>query len=177
MFSSGTVTAVRAWPATMFEVDVRLPSVSMEKWNSIKRLKCQVGLLEYRDYTPACWNATTNLCTLFIEAGHEGAGSFWVKNLKPGDELLFGPAHAAQLPAQKGRILCLGDGSALGHFLALQQLTDAAQYPMDTGIYLPDKYEIPESFAELNCGFELLMKPHTSSIEVLEQWLLKKRFK
>lgn len=175
MSSSGTITAIRAWqPATMYEVDIYIPSVNMQKWNTIRRLKCKVGLLTYRDYTPARWSASESACTLYIEAGHNGAGSYWVKQLGIGNSILFGPAHAAPLPARAGRILCLGDGSAMGHFMALHQLTDRNQFPIETAICLHDDYDVPDTFVSQNPGFELLMKPHEKSLDILEQWVTRK---
>jgi len=171
MFTSAQVTAIRAWqPATMYEVDIHLPSANMEKWATIHRVKCRVGELEYRDYTPATWNAPEKTFTMYIEAGHEGAGSRWVQQLKKGDEILLGSVHAAQLPAKEGKILCLGDGSALGHFLALKQLTDRRSYPLEAGIVLHDNYQLPESLAADNPEFELLLHPHGNSADLLEQW-------
>lgn len=173
--SSGTITAIRAWqPATIYEVDVYIPSVNMQKWNTIRRLKCKVSSLTYRDYTPANWNAYDNTCTLYVEAGHNGAGSHWVKHLTVGDNIQFGPAHAAPLPARAGRILCLGDGSAMGHFMALHQLTDREQFPVETAICLHDTYKVPDTFVSKNPGFEMLMKPQRNSLNVLEQWVAQK---
>jgi NADPH-dependent ferric siderophore reductase len=175
MLSTATVTAVRAWrPATLYEVDIHIPSVDLTQWHTIKRLKCRVGLLEYRDYTPARWDAVAQTGTLFIEAGHEGAGSRWVQQLQVGDKLLMGAAHAAPLPAHAGPVLCLGDSSALGHFLALQQLTNREHYPMDAAVYLQEDYEMPASSAMHPCGFDLLRRPAAKSTDVLEQWFLKK---
>jgi len=175
MFTSAEVIAVRAWqPATMFEVDVHLPSVNMEKWNTIRRVKCKVDLLEYRDYTPGVWNTETSIFTMFIDAGHNGAGSRWVRQLKAGDEILLGAVHAAQLPSKEGKILCIGDGSALGHFLALKQLTDRHSHPMEAGIFLHDHYESPGSLLTDNPEFDFLVHPHGNSLATLEQWMLAK---
>ncbi len=171
MFTSAMVTDVRAWhPSTMYEVDVYLPTIDMEKWDSIKRLKCKVDDLQYRDYTPASWNPQTHKCTMYIEAGHNGAGGRWVQQLKSGDELLFGAAHAAQLPAQQGSVLCLGDGSALGHFLALKQLTDRTQNPVEAGIFLHDPYDIPPSLSHENPDFEWITNSGSTSLSVLSSW-------
>ena len=175
MFTSSIVTDIRAWqPATMYEVDVHIPGVHMEKWDTIKRLKCQVADLEYRDYTPALWDAEKKVCTMFIEAGHNGAGSRWIQRLKKGDEILLGAAHAAPLPAKEGKILCLADGSALGHFLGLKQLTDRKKYPMEAAVFLHDDYQIPPSLTNQNLDFEFIVKPHGDSTQTLEQWFMAK---
>jgi len=171
MFNRATVIAVRTWyPATMYEVDLHLPDTDMKSWNTIKRLKCKVEALEYRDYTPVLWNSDLNICTMLIDSGHNGAGSRWVQTLKTGDEVLFGAAHAASLPAVKGRILCLADASALGHFLALKQLTDRSEHPMDVAVVLHENYEIPALFKEENPEFHFIYAPVHDGFRVIEQW-------
>ena len=175
MFTPSEVIDVRAWqPATMYEVDVFLPTIPMEKWDTIKRFKCKVDDFEYRDYTPATWNAETKVCTMYIEAGHNGAGSRWIRQLKKGDDVILAPAHAASLPAQQGKVLCLADGSALGHFLGLKQLTDPGKYPIEAGIFLHENYEIPTALVQNNPEFEFITKPHGNSCDVLEQWFMSK---
>ena len=175
MFTPAQVIGIRVWqPATMYEIDVHLPTVSMDKWDTIKRLKCKVDDLAYRDYTPALWNAEKKVCKMYIEAGHNGAGSRWVQQLKVGDEILFGDAHAAQLPAKEGPVLCLADGSALGHFLGLKQLTDRNKYPMDVAVFLHDNYQIPASLLEHNPEFEFIVKPDGNSLDTLMQWCMSK---
>lgn len=171
MLTPGQVVAVRAWqPATLYEVDIYLPTVDMEKWDTIKRFKCKVDEWEFRDYTPALWNANRNLCTLYIEAGHDGAGSRWVQRLQTGDEILLGVAHAAPLPKQAGRILCLGDGSALGHFLGLKQLTDREKYPMEVAVSMHHPYRLPTSLIENNPEFDFILEPKDNSLIQLAQW-------
>jgi NADPH-dependent ferric siderophore reductase len=156
--------------SSMYEIDLHLPNVNMEKWNTIKRLKCKVGELEYRDYTPALWDAEKRVCTIYIEAGHDGAGSRWARQLKVGDEVLFGDAHAAQLPAKEGRILCMGDGSALGHFLALKQLTKNGTYPMDAAILLHDHYQLPSMLTENHSEYTFTMNPGADRFATLAEW-------
>lgn len=142
--SSGRVLAIRVWqPAYMYEIDVYIPSINMSSWNTVKRVKCRVELLTYRDYTPANWLPDKNICTLYIEAGHDGPGSRWVKKLKIGDEILFGAAHAMNPPSRSENILCLGDGSALGHFMALSQIVKQKNIQIDTAICLSYKFDIP----------------------------------
>ncbi|GAB3279000.1 hypothetical protein GCM10027347_53530 [Larkinella harenae] len=175
MLTPAQVTDVRAWqPATLYEVDVYLPTVNMEKWNSIKRFKCKVDAFAYRDYTPALWNANRQVCTLYIEAGHQGAGSRWVQQLHTGDEIFLGVAHAAPLPTQVGKILCLGDGSALGHFLGLKQLTDRTNYPLEAAVALHDNYQLPTALLKNNPEFEFIIKPQGDSLTQLAQWYASK---
>lgn len=177
MFARSEVVAIRAWePATLYEVDVHLPTVNMEKWDTIRRVKCQVAELEYRDYTPALWNVEKRVFTLFIEAGHNGAGARWVSQLKKGDGILLGPVHAAQLPAREGKVLGIGDGSALGHFLGLKQLTDQNKFPLEAGIFLHEKYQIPGPLLAENPDFEFLMDKGNES-DVLIDWCRKKDLK
>src|SRR5438045_1888995 len=84
------VLAIRAWdPATFLEIDLHLPDCDMSKWQEAQHMKCKVGPLAYRDYTPSGWDAETRTCTLFIDAGHEGQGSRWVKKLKTGDTVYY----------------------------------------------------------------------------------------
>lgn len=169
------VVAIRAWqPATLYEVDVHLPTTAMEKWTTIQRLKCKVAEFEYRDYTPATWNAEERICTLYIEAGHDGAGSRWVQRLKKGDKIPLGVAHAAQLPTREGKILCLGDGTAIGHFLGMKQLTNRKRFPMEVVIILPEIYQLPSSLVANNPEFEFIFNPHGNSLETLEQWAVSK---
>lgn len=171
MLTPAHVVNVRAWqPATLYEVDVHLPSVDMGQWNTIKRFKCKVDSFEYRDYTPALWNAENKICTLYIEAGHNGSGSRWVKRLQTGDQILVGVAHAASLPTQDGKLLCLADGSALGHFLGLKQLTDRQKHPMDVAVFLHDDYQLPPSLLANNAEFDFIVKPGGHCLSALEQW-------
>lgn len=166
------VLAVRAWqPRTMYELDLHLPTVDMAKWTIIPRLKCRVAeeKFEFRDYTPATWNVAQRTCTLYIEAGHQGAGSRWIQRLHPGDTVVVGPAHAEKLPAAPGRVLALGDGSALGHLLALKQLTSRLDYSLDACVALPDEYQLPGHLQEANP--ELALLPTANVQATLENWL------
>ena len=110
MLTSGKVLRVSRWnPETLVEVEVHLPTLNMEKWKTIHRVKCRVADLEYRDYTPTAWNVEKGTFRLYVEAGHDGAGSRWAQQLKAGDEILFGAVHSAQIPSKEGKVLCLVD--------------------------------------------------------------------
>lgn len=167
----GYVMAVRKWePATIYEIDLYMPETDMNKWNTIPRIKCKVAEYEYRDYTPATWDIEKKVCTVFIETEHNGCGSTWTKNLQISDTILFSPAHAAQLPAKPGKIICFGDGSAIGHFLALKQLTDRTKNPLEVIIFLNEEHKLPDDFARKNPEFEFVMKPDVSSLDILHQY-------
>lgn len=120
---TGVVLAVRAWePATFFEVDVHFPNMDMSDWTKVQYMKVKVDEGIYRDYTPAGWDAATRTCTLYIDAVQDGPGSRWVKTLQEGDEISYiGPSRTFHR-AVDGQMVILGDMSALGHYLALQQL-------------------------------------------------------
>jgi len=121
---TGHVLEVRAWdPATFFEIDLHLPGLNMEKWQSVQHMKIKVGDYVYRDYTPAMWDAETHTCTLLVNSSHDGPGSKWASSLKKGDTILYlGVGSTLHKPAENKPLLCLGDSSSIGHFLALQQL-------------------------------------------------------
>lgn len=166
----GLVLAVRKWePASMYELDLYLPETDMNKWKIIPRLKIKVAEFEYRDYSPARWDIQTRTCTILIETAHSGPGSTWVKNLKTGDAFLFAGANTTQLPSNPGKVLCLGDGSALGHFMALKLLTNRTEYPLDVVIFLNEAYKIPTSIINANPEFEFVKRYQGNSLVSLHQ--------
>ncbi len=119
------VLDVRAWePAIFFEVDVHFPQVDMSAWTRSPYMKIHVGDGYYRDYSPAKWDTVKRTCTLYIDAVQDGPGSRWVKGLQAGTEINYrGPKSTShQPPEEGGKIVVLGDSSAVGHFLALKQL-------------------------------------------------------
>jgi NADPH-dependent ferric siderophore reductase len=170
--SPAQVLAVRIWkPGSMYELDLYLPTVDMAKWTTIPRLKCRVDneKMEFRDYTPAIWDVAHRTCTLYIEAGHQGAGSSWIKRLCPGDSIFVAHAHAEKLPVVQGRVLALGDGSALGHLLAFKQLTSRLEHPLDACVALHNNYKIPLGLREDNPDIDFC--PTTDVHATLTQWL------
>lgn len=175
MATHAKVLDIRIWnPATMYEIDLYLPNVDMRKWQSIHRLKCKVDEFEYRDYTPAWWEAEKGICTLFIETGHKGAGSRWAQRIQLGDWIVVGPAHAAPVPVRPGKVLCLVDGSALGHVFGLKQLTDYVEQPLEVGVFFQENYQIPTTLSSENPEFEFILNPQGSSLDSLAQWSLSK---
>jgi NADPH-dependent ferric siderophore reductase len=124
---TATVLAVRNWePGSIREIDLHLPDCDMSEWTSAQHIKCKVGSLTYRDYTPLGWDAETSTCTLLIHTAHEGAGSRWARQLEVGDAVAYlGIGSSHHQPAAGRSLVFLGDESAIGHFLALQQLAPA----------------------------------------------------
>lgn len=171
MTSSAEIIDVRAWNSKgIYEIDVHLPMIDMNKWKCVQRLKCKVGELKYRDYTPAHWDDKTQICTLYIDAGHEGVGSKYIRDLKIGDNLIFSAAHSTPTPSQTGRVLCIADASALGNSLALKQLIDKTTYPLDTVTFFEENSQIPSSLKEQNPEFEFLFGVLEDKIKILTQW-------
>lgn len=176
MLSSAKVIDVKYWnPSSMVEIEVHFPTLQTEKWKTIHRVKCRVGDLEYRDYTPSSWDTGKGTFKLYVEAGHDGAGSRWAQQIKAGDEILLGAVHAAQIPLKEGRILCMVDLSALGHVLSLKQLTDQGRFPMDVAVFLHESFHIPEYLQKENPEFEFLYRENEHNVSVLEEWLMSKK--
>lgn len=124
LVKAATVLAVRVWePATLVEVDLHMPGCDMHKWQEAQHMKCRVAPMVYRDYTPTEWDAETQTCSLFIDTGHDGPGSRWARGLVAGDRVEYlGVGSSHQQPVDNKRLVFLGDESAIGHILALQQL-------------------------------------------------------
>lgn len=168
-----TVLAIRAWqPESLLEVDLHLPDCDMSKWDSAQHIKCKVGPLAYRDYTPSGWDAETRTCTLFVHAAHEGPGSRWVKGLKAGDTIAYrGIGSSHHRPVAGKRLLFLGDETAIGHFLALQQLA-ASRAAVGGAILLKEPHhraEFGQYFPGL--GLQALRKGHAGDYTALGHWV------
>lgn len=118
------VLDIRTWEKNTFhEIDLHVPGADFSKTAGVQHMKCRVAPLTYREYTIAKWDAETCTCTLFIDAPHEGPGSVWVRSLAPGSIVSYLHIEAHKYPIEAERpSLFLGDQSAIGHFLALQQL-------------------------------------------------------
>ena len=122
-FRTATVLAVRAWePNSILEIDLHMPECDMSRWTSAQHIKCKVGVLSYRDYTPSGWDAETHTCTLLIHVAHDGPGSRWARSLRPGGQLSYRKPESSHHHPVTSRMCFLGDETTIGHFLALQQL-------------------------------------------------------
>ena len=169
---SATVLAIRAWePATFFEIDLHLPDCDMSKWQEVQHMKCKVGPLAYRDYTPSGWDVETRTCTLFIDAAHEGQGSRWVKALNAGDTMSYlGVSSSRDQPAPGKKLVFLGDETTIGHFFALHQLA-GKEAQIDGAIAIAHKHhqdEFSHYFSQL--GLQTLDKEDSGPYRRLEEW-------
>jgi NADPH-dependent ferric siderophore reductase len=124
LLKPGKVLDVREWePATMIEIDLHLPTADMQHWIEVPYIKFRVDDLTFRDYTPACWDAETNTCTLLIDANHNGPGTLWAKQLKRNDKIQYLKVDTThQSPDPNNLVVGLGDQSSVGHMLGLEQL-------------------------------------------------------
>jgi len=197
LVKTATVLAVRVWdPATFREIDLHMPGCDMRNWQQAQHMKCRVAPLVYRDYTPSGWDAETQTCTLFIDTAHEGPGSCWAKGLSVGDAISYlGISSAHQQPVPGKRMIFLGDETAIGHFLSLQQLAGlhglggapgparlaglagslglARRHPAISGaIVLSDRHHLDE-FARYfpQSGLEALHKGGSGYYAALEEWV------
>ena len=169
----GTVLAVRDWvPDTVREVDLHLPDCDMSRWTTAQHLKCKVGALAYRDYTPSGWDVETQTCTLIIHVAHSGPGSRWVRRLEAGDTIYYMGAKSSHHQLTKDRsMVFLGDESTIGHFQALWQLAgkDAC---ISGAIALAESHhqqEFGEYFPDWKV--EPLQKRHTHDQHELSGWI------
>ncbi|WP_158828369.1 siderophore-interacting protein [Mucilaginibacter lacusdianchii] len=125
LLKTGKVLDVRKWDSsTIVEIDLHLPSTTMDDWNEVPYMKCMVADLTFRDYTPSGWDVETQTCTLYIDVNHNGPGSRWAQQIQTGDSISYlGTNTTRQTPVNTSSIICLGDESGLGHLLAMQQLS------------------------------------------------------
>jgi NADPH-dependent ferric siderophore reductase len=103
---------------SLWQITLQLPEVI--NWRSCQHLKCEIGKQAYRDYTIASYDAATLTVELLIHAGHEGAGSSWAKQLQPEQSFFYaGPGGGFPQLTAADNLVCIGDASAIGHFVSL----------------------------------------------------------
>ncbi len=165
------VLATRSWAANSFyEVDLHVPDADFDK-QGVQHMKCRVNQLTYRDYTIAMWDTETRTCTLFVDATHAGPGAAWVKYLKKNDTLSYlnVESHGYNNPANN-KLLLLGDQSAVGHFLALQQLAAPGAY-IEGAIVIPrvaHRTEFNAYYPDLNLH---TLSAEDGSTQALARWM------
>ena len=167
-----TVLAVRAWdPGSMIEIDLHMPDCDMSKWNTTQHIKCKVGVLSYRDYTPSGWDAETHTCTLLIHVAHDGPGSRWARGLGPGDKLSYRKPESSHHHPVSSKMCFLGDETTIGHFLALQQLAGPGS-PISGAILLSEPHHQQE-FHDYFRGWDIapLRKQGDGGYHELADWV------
>ncbi|HKG07646.1 MAG TPA: hypothetical protein VKB19_14345 [Pedobacter sp.] len=168
---SAKVLEVRAWnPSTFYEIDLHMPDVDMSKWQSVQHMKCKVAEATYRDYTPAHWDAETQTCTLFIDASHDGYGSKWAASLYTGDLIIYLGISTTFTRPLSSSLFCLGDSSAIGHFLALEQLAGKGNLTGALVIKDPAHRNTFQSF--FDSALQAIPQKAASNIDNLHDWLI-----
>jgi NADPH-dependent ferric siderophore reductase len=167
----GIVLEVRSWnPSTFYEVDLHLPGVDMDKWTSVQHMKTKVAEYVYRDYTPASWDVETQTCTLYIDASHDGDGSKWVAQLRKGDQICYlGIGGTNAKPVDGKQILCLGDSSCVGHFLALEQLVGKGN--IAGALVIKEENHRAEFASYFDTLLEAIPPKLSNNIDNLHNWL------
>jgi NADPH-dependent ferric siderophore reductase len=160
----GIVLEVRSWnPSTFYEVDLHLPGVDMDKWTSVQHMKT-------KDYTPASWDVETQTCTLYIDASHDGDGSKWVAQLRKGDQICYlGIGGTNAKPVDGKQILCLGDSSCVGHFLALEQLVGKGN--IAGALVIKEENHRAEFASYFDTLLEAIPPKLSNNIDNLHNWL------
>jgi hypothetical protein len=131
------VNGITPITATLMQISLHLPEAL--NWRSCQHLKCETGHRILRDYTVADWDGNTQTATLLIDAGHNGAGSKWVRDLKPGQAVSFvGPGGGFHQPTAADNLVCIGDASAIGHFVSLFKRSKQQFHTLIVGNPLPD---------------------------------------
>jgi NADPH-dependent ferric siderophore reductase len=134
------VKDITAITETLLQITLQLPDAL--NWRSCQHLKCETAKHAYRDYTIASWDAATLTAVLLIHTSHEGAGSHWAKQLQTGQPLFYvGPGGGFQQPTAAENLVCIGDASAIGHFVSLYK-SKSPQQQFDVLIteeHLPDE--------------------------------------
>jgi NADPH-dependent ferric siderophore reductase len=168
-----TVLAVRNWvPDTVREIDLHLPDCDMNKWTTAQHLKCKVGALAYRDYTPSGWDVETQTCTLIIHIAHSGPGSRWVRGLEAGDTIHYLGAKSSHHEIKRDRpMVFLGDETTIGHFQALRQMAgkDASISGAIALVESHHQQEFGEYFPDWNV--EPLQKQDVHDHHELSSWI------
>lgn len=177
VLKTATVLEVRKWPSSaIIEIDLHMPATEMHDWNEVNYIKCKVANFTYRDYTPSGWDAETQTCTLYIDAGHSGLGSDWANRLSKGDNVDYiGIKSTRQTPVNTSAVICLGDESSIGHLLAMQQLTIPST--RFSGAVLINNEHSSKLFKEyFRTTLQPVLRNDTYGHHSLTEWLLQQSY-
>lgn len=104
--------------------------------DDLKGLKCKPGAqieprvsdTDFRHYNPSAFDSSTGTCEMLIYLHKQGAGSRWAENVQPGEPVyLMGPANKISLNTSAPKVVLLGDETAIGTFLFMQNGLSKAQ--------------------------------------------------
>ncbi|MCR8560616.1 siderophore-interacting protein [Mucilaginibacter sp. BJC16-A38] len=177
VLKTALVLEVRKWPSSnIIEIDLHMPFTSMHNWNEVNYIKCKVADFTYRDYTPSGWDAETQTCTLFVDAGHNGPGSIWASQLTKGDELGYLQVKSTrQTPVNTSAVICLGDESSIGHILAMQQLAmPAARF--SGAVLMGDEHSRSLFNEYFRTPLQPVLRNDVYGHHSLTEWLLKQSY-
>ncbi|SEW18580.1 Oxidoreductase FAD-binding domain-containing protein [Chitinophaga sp. YR573] len=143
---------------SLLQITLHLPEAI--NWRSCQHLKCEVGKQAYRDYTIASWDQATQTAVLLIHTSHEGTGSNWAKQLQPEQSFFYaGPGGGFHQPTAADNLVCIGDASAIGHFVSLYKCRHPQQ---QFHAMIIDKH-LPSTILD--------MPIHTGTSEQLTNWV------
>jgi NADPH-dependent ferric siderophore reductase len=97
--------------------------------DGLKGLSCKPGAqleprvsdTHFRHYNPSAFDKKTGTLEMMIYLHQSGPGSEWAESVKAGDAVYFmGPANKISLDTSKESVVFLGDETAIGTFLFMQ---------------------------------------------------------
>lgn len=171
---TGEIISVRSWGGgKIWELDLYLPNVNFNKWNTAQSIKYRISPFHYIDYTLSSWDVDEKICTLYIDTTYTRQGSIWTENQVEGNLFHYHKIQSEKhYPATGKNLFFLGDATAIGRFCALQQL--AGKRAKISGYINFDNQQISDDFAEY-CPW-LPLEGLSKNLDILdktEKWLIK----
>jgi len=167
-----TVLDIRYWyQKELVEIDLHVPDLRPQEWQSAPRMKIRVAPGVYRDYSPTMWDEETCTCSLIINVAHGGIGAQWALGLQKGDLLLYlGIASTAHKTPAPG-LICIGDESSLAHFLAIQQLMGISSAALTGAICFTKPQHVQEYREYIQSPLVPLYLKKKDDIDTLREYL------
>jgi NADPH-dependent ferric siderophore reductase len=92
------------------------------------QIEPRVSDTEFRHYNPSAYDVKKGTGEMLIYLHGNGPGSDWAEKLVVGDSIaLMGPANKISLDTTRRKVVFLGDETAVGTFLFMQQGLEAGQ--------------------------------------------------
>lgn len=131
-----TVFSGRFHPTRVMETEYLHPNLKRVRfgvlqplgiaWVPGQQVEFRVSPSDYRHYTPYNWNAAGNHFDILFYLHGKGPGSHWANGLRADAEQTFlGPAGNLTVNRQATSHVFLGDETAMGLFIALQNALPA----------------------------------------------------